>query len=104
SHSPSGDRLPEMVKLREVDPSDADELARICFEAFGQIHDHHRFQRDFPALEAAAGLMGMWIPHPKVWGVVAESDGKIVGSNFLDQRDSIPGVGPITVDPEGQNS
>jgi hypothetical protein len=36
--------------------------------------------------------------------VVAEIDGRIVGSNFLDERDPIPGVGPITVDPEGQNS
>jgi GNAT superfamily N-acetyltransferase len=92
------------VTLRGVQEEDAGELARICFEAFGGIHDYHRFQRDFPALEAAAGLMSMWIPHPKVWGVVAEIDGKIVGSNFLDERDPLPGVGPITVDPEGQNS
>src|SRR5436309_5942230 len=91
------------VTLRPVEQADAGELARICFEAFGGIHDHHRFQRDFPTLEAAAGLMSMWIPHPKVWGVVAEIDGRIVGSNFLDERDPVPGVGPITVDPEGQN-
>jgi GNAT superfamily N-acetyltransferase len=90
--------------LRPAEPADADELARICFEAFGGIHDHHRFPRDFPALEAALGLMSMWIPHPQVWGVVAEIDGRIVGSNFLDERDSIRGVGPITVDPEGQNA
>jgi GNAT superfamily N-acetyltransferase len=92
------------LTLREAQQEDAGELARICFEAFGGIHDHHRFPRDFPALEAASGLMSMWIPHPKVWGVVAEIDGRIVGSNFLDERDPIPGVGPITVDPEGQNS
>jgi GNAT superfamily N-acetyltransferase len=92
------------VTLRPAEAGDTDELARICFEAFGGIHDYHRFPRDFPALEAALGLMSMWIPHPKVWGVVAESDGKVVGSNFLDERDSIPGVGPITVDPEGQNT
>ena len=48
--------------------------------------------------------MGMWIPHPSVWGVVAELDGRIVGSNFLDERGPIRGVGPITVDPEGQNA
>ena len=36
--------------------------------------------------------------------MVAEIDGRIVGSNFLDERDPIRGVGPITVDPEGQNS
>src|SRR5213592_1669566 len=92
------------VTLREVEPGDAEACARICFEAFGAIHDHHRFPRDFPSLEAAVGLMSMWIPHPAVWGVVAELDGRVVGSNFLDERDPIRGVGPITVDPEGQNT
>jgi predicted N-acetyltransferase YhbS len=92
------------VTLREVAPEDAEACARIVFEAFGTIHDHHRFQRDFPALEAAAGMMAAWIPHPNIWGVVAEKEGRIVGSNFLDERDPIRGVGPITVDPEGQNA
>jgi GNAT superfamily N-acetyltransferase len=92
------------VTLREVAPGDAEACARICFDAFGGFHDHHRFPRDFPVLEAAAGIMGMWIPHPSVWGVVAEIDGRIVGSNFLDERDPIRGVGPITVDPECQNA
>jgi GNAT superfamily N-acetyltransferase len=91
------------VTLREVEPGDAEACAQIVFDAFGQIHDHHRFPRDFPALEAAAGVMGMWIPHPAVWGVVAEVDGRVVGSNFLDERDPIRGVGPITIDPGTQN-
>jgi GNAT superfamily N-acetyltransferase len=92
------------VMLREVEPRDAEACAQIVFDAFGAIHDHHRFPRDFPALEAAAGLMGMWIPHPEVWGVVAEIDGRVVGSNFLDERDPIRGIGPITIAPAGQNS
>src|SRR6266545_3467910 len=92
------------VALRPAEPSDTEALARICFEAFGGIHDYHQFPRDFPALEAALGLMSMWIPHPQVWGIVAEIDGDVVGSNFLDERDPIRGVGPITVDPEGQNA
>lgn len=92
------------ITIRPVDPADTEQLAQILFDAFGAIHDHHRFQRDFPALEAAQGMLGMWIPHPKVWGVVAEIEGQVVGSNFLDERDEIPGVGPITVDPNGQNS
>jgi predicted N-acetyltransferase YhbS len=95
---------PGQVSLREVEPGDAEECARICFEAFGGIQDHHRFPRDFPSLEAAERLMGAWIPHPSVWGVVAEVDGRVVGSNFIDERDPIRGVGPITVDPAGQDS
>jgi hypothetical protein len=49
-------------------------------------------------------MMSMWIPHPDVWGVVAEVDGRVVGCNFLDERDPIRGVGPITIDPAVQNA
>ncbi len=80
------------------------ELARICFEAFGGLHDHHHFERDFPVIEAAEQIIGTWISHPSIWGVLAERDGRVLGSNFLDERDPIRGVGPITVDPEGQNA
>lgn len=92
------------VTLRAPEASDAQALGRICFEAFGALHDHHRFLRDFPTLESAEGLIGTWISHPSIWGVVAERDGRPVGSNFLDERDPIRGVGPITVQPEGQNA
>ena len=92
------------MKLREATPDDAAALGQIVFDAFGDIHDHHRFQRDFPVLEAATGLMENWAAHPAVWGVVAEVEGRVVGSNFLDERGPIRGVGPITVDPSGQNS
>ena len=95
--------MTEQVTLREVRPEDAEACARILFDAFGGIHDHHRFPRDFPSMEAATGMLAAWIPNPAVWGVVAEADGRIVGSNFLDERDPIAGVGPITVDPNGQN-
>jgi hypothetical protein len=40
---------------------------------------------------------------PGVYSVLAELDGKIVGSNFLDERDTIAGIGPISVDPAVQN-
>jgi len=92
------------VALREAEPGDVKACAQICFDAFGSVQDHHRFPRDFPVLEAAAGVMEMWIPHPSIWGVVAELDGRIVGSNFLDVRDPIRGVGPITVEPGSQNA
>ena len=43
------------------------------------------------------------LANPGFYGIVAERDGRIVGSNFADQRSSIAGIGPITVDPEVQN-
>jgi predicted N-acetyltransferase YhbS len=90
------------VALRPIEPSDADECSRIVYEAFGRIHDHHRFERDFPSRGAAAQLTSAFIGHPSIWGVVAESHGRIVGSTFLDERGPVRGLGPITVDPEAQ--
>jgi hypothetical protein len=43
------------------------------------------------------------IAHPGFFGIVAERDGVVVGSNFLDERSTIFGVGPITVDPQVQD-
>jgi hypothetical protein len=45
----------------------------------------------------------MLFSHPGFYCVVAESEGRIVGSNCLDERSAIPGVGPVTVAPEIQN-
>jgi hypothetical protein len=52
------------VSLREARPDDVEVCARICFEAFGGIHDHHRFPRDFPGIEIAVGLIDAFISHP----------------------------------------
>jgi GNAT superfamily N-acetyltransferase len=90
------------IALRPIEPADADECARIAYEAFAGLHDYHRFPRDFPTLEAAVQLTSSFIAHPAIWGVVAEAEGRIVGSNFLDERGSITGVGPVTVDAKAQ--
>jgi GNAT superfamily N-acetyltransferase len=92
----------ETVTLREIEPEDVKECARICFEAFGGIDDYHRFPPDFPSVEFASGLMQAFVGSPSTWGVVAEVDGRIVGSNFLHEGDPIGGVGPISVDPDHQ--
>jgi predicted N-acetyltransferase YhbS len=96
--SPSG----RPVELRPIEPADRDEAARILYEAFAGIHDHHRFARDFPTLDAAVQLTANFIAHSSIYGVVAEIGGRIVGSNFLDERGPVRGVGPITVDPAVQ--
>lgn len=76
---------------------------RICYEAFTKISTTHAFPPDFPSVEVAIGVLSMMFAHPGFYCVVAESHGRIVGSNCLDERSTIFGVGPITVDPEIQN-
>jgi hypothetical protein len=88
------------LALRELEPADADAAAAIVYDAFAGIHDRHRFPRDFPTLDAAAAVTSAFAAHPSIWGVVAEVDGRVVGSNFLDERGPIRGVGPISVAPD----
>ncbi|HZA16212.1 MAG TPA: GNAT family N-acetyltransferase [Pseudonocardiaceae bacterium] len=89
-------------KLRLGKPEDAETCARICYEAFASIARKHNFPPDI-LVEAAVGLISMLLGHPGFYSVVAESNGRIVGSNFLDERAPISGVGPITVDPAVQD-
>ncbi len=91
------------IVLRPGTAADAAACGTICYEAFKAIGNAHNFPPDFPSPEVAGGVLSMLLGHPEFYSVVAESDGRIVGSNFLDERSSVAGVGPITVDPDGQN-
>jgi predicted N-acetyltransferase YhbS len=91
------------VELREIQEADRDDCARIVYEAFKAIAERHAFPPDFESVEAAAQLVGAWLAHPDVWGVVAEREGRVIGSNFLEARTPVAGVGPITVDPAEQS-
>jgi predicted N-acetyltransferase YhbS len=91
------------IVIRTARAEDAAACGRICYEAFHAIATAHGFPPDFPSAEVATMVIGMMIGDPSTYGVVAERDGKIVGSNFLHEGSPISGVGPITVDPVGQN-
>jgi len=92
------------VKLRPGTADDAATCGSICYEAFGKISDQHNFPHDFPNPEAAVGLLTMLFSRPDIYSVVAEVNGQIAGSNFLWEDGVIAGVGPITINPEIQNS
>jgi predicted N-acetyltransferase YhbS len=91
------------LTVRPAGAADAQECGRICHDAFAAIATRHGFQPDFPSVEIATGLVSGLIAHPGFFSVVAEQDGRVVGSNFLDERSPIFGVGPITVDPPVQD-
>jgi predicted N-acetyltransferase YhbS len=93
---------PDIV-VRIARPEDSALCGRICFDAFSTINGAHGFPCDFPGPEAAAGVVSMMFASPDFYCVVAEVDGRIVGSNCLDERSVIRGVGPITIDPGAQN-
>ena len=92
------------ITLREATVADAPVCGEICYRAFSTINAEHNFPCDLPNEEVAIGVLTMMFGHPGFYCVVAESDGRIIGSNCLDERSIIAGIGPITVDPERAES
>ncbi len=92
------------IILRAGRPGDAETGGSICYEAFKAIADQHNFPRDFPDPEVAVGLLSQLFARGDIYSVVAEVDGRVVGTNFLWENAVIAGVGPITVDRGVQNS
>lgn len=89
--------------VRPGRPEDGEEARRICYEAFRALAAAHNFPPDFPSAEIAAGLLSGLLAHAGFYSVVAEQHDRIVGTNFLDERSTIAGVGPVTVDPDAQD-
>ena len=91
------------MNIRKANKLDAERCGRILYDAFNTLAEKHNFPRDFPSPEVATGLLSMLIGDSGFYGVVAEEAGTIVGSNFMDERSNIFGIGPISVAPEVQN-
>lgn len=91
------------LTIRPATPADAPIAGQICYDAFHTISTAHNFPPDLPAPEHAIGLMTMFFSTPGLFCVVADDNGRILGSNCLDERSIIHGIGPITVDPATQN-
>lgn len=91
------------IVIRDITAADADICGDICYAAFEHLTNHHNFASDFPDAETARAMISGFVANPGIYGVVAEVDGEIVGSNFLDERSPIVGLGPITVTPGTQD-
>jgi predicted N-acetyltransferase YhbS len=96
-------RLAAPVTIRRAHPDDVAVCAQICYDAFYGINTQHSFPPDIPSPELADRILSSMFSHPGFYCVVAELDGQIVGSNCLDERSVISGVGPITIKPDIQN-
>jgi len=91
------------VTLRRATAADTPKCGRILYEAFATLADRHGFPHDFPSIEAATRSMGALVGNPGFHGIVAEVDGRVVGSSFLDERSTIHAIGPVSVDPTAQD-
>jgi predicted N-acetyltransferase YhbS len=89
--------------IRRAKPADAAASGKICYEAFYRVNANHGFPPDLPSIEPAVDVLATMFGHSGFFCVVAEDDGRIVGSNCMDERSTIAGIGPITIDPGAQN-
>ena len=93
------------IVIRRGEVEDAAQCAAIFYEAFKTIAEQHNFPTEVTPPDSE--MVSRWserFSNPTNYVAVAELDGRIVGSNILDERDSIAGVGPITVDPSIQDN
>jgi predicted N-acetyltransferase YhbS len=90
-------------RIRPATPDDAETCSRIFFDAFESIATRHSFPIEPGSREASQMQMNFISATQGVVGLVAESDGRIVGSAFADERGPVVGIGPVTVDPSTQD-
>ena len=91
------------VRLRPASLDDAEPAGVICYEAFKTIAEQHGFPPDLPSAAYATDLISVLLSRSHIHAIIAERDGRVVGSNFLWEGEPVAGVGPITVDPDVQN-
>ena len=71
------------IKLVPIHQDLIPELARICYEAFWDLHTRHAVYCDIPDINAGMQIISHVTAHPDCTGIVATIDGQPIGSNFL---------------------
>jgi hypothetical protein len=74
------------VTVRAAKPDDSSACGQICYDAFSKLSAKHSFPSDVPDAQTATSILSMLFSSPGFYCVVAESEGRIVGSNCLDER------------------
>jgi GNAT superfamily N-acetyltransferase len=89
--------------LRPAVMSDASDCGRIFFDAFATIANQHNFPIEPSSPQFTAWKVADMFHNAGFYGTVAEQNGRVIGSIFMDERSSVVGIGPLTVDPEAQD-
>jgi len=92
------------ISIRRATEADAAVCGRVCFEAFRDIALAHNFPMDWRSEEVAVKVIEARLAHPLSYGVVAEVEGRIVGSAFLKEYRPVGAIGPVTVTPRLQGA
>ena len=90
--------------IRPVEQNDAESCGKIGYEAHKTISSAHGYPSEQPSEEFGIGLIRRLLGNPNSWGVLAERQGKTLGSIFLHKFPPSPVavIGPLTVHPSAE--
>lgn len=91
------------IHIRPMRQEDVETCGLICYQAFKNSAECHNFRPDQPSLEFSIELTQSCFAHPQIFSIVAESNSKIIGSNYLSEYDIVRAVGPLAIDPSVQS-
>jgi predicted N-acetyltransferase YhbS len=90
--------------IRPIEQNDAETCGKIGYQAHKAISSVHGYPCEQPSEEFGIDLIRMLLSNPNSWGVLAEREGKILGSIFLHKFPPSPVavIGPLTVYPSAE--
>jgi GNAT superfamily N-acetyltransferase len=91
------------LNVREATAGDAERCAAIVYDAFAAVASRHNLPIEPGSPEFARFKVGEMLSRDGFAGLVAERDGEVLGSTFIDERGAIAGIGPVTVAPAAQD-
>jgi predicted N-acetyltransferase YhbS len=92
------------LTIRSIEQNDMNDCGRIGYEAHKFISSIHGYPSEQPSEEYGIALIRSLLNNPYSWGVLAERQGKILGSIFLHRFPPSPVavIGPLTVHPSSE--
>ena len=84
--------------MREATSDDAEHCGRIFYDAFESIAACHNLPVEPGSPEFTRFKVKEMLAGEGFVGLVAEREGQVLGSAFVDERATIAGIGPVTVD------
>jgi GNAT superfamily N-acetyltransferase len=90
--------------IRPIEHNDIESCGRTGYEAHKAISSTHGYPSEQPSVEFGIGIIGSLLDIPNSWGVLAERQGKTLGSIFLHEFPPSPVavIGPLTVSPAAE--
>ncbi len=94
------------LSVRPIGEKDAEACGRIGYESHKAISSAHGYPPEQPSEECAIGLVRMILGNPNSWGVLAERQGRVLGSVFLHRfpQSPVAVIGPLTVRPSAEGA